>query len=401
MQYCLKLSSTAQNPAYSGVFAGKFKLAFDRKPNQIPPLGIQVQPDLHAVGFKQILCRVSSRLCLGAYRTSPSSSLSVLANEPPLYIRQKRLSMQCCLKLSSTAENPAYSGVFAGKFKLAFDCKPNQILPLGTRVQLDLHAIGFKQKDTVQSSISRTPPWLLDHPRVNFDLHCFHKEDTVSEIYRSRFHELCSHCDGFRRLYTDGSKIGDHVASAAVARNSTKTVRLPDKASIFRAELYAISLAMDFIRHSKDSRFIVFSDSKSSLEALNGFRIELNLVLKIIKDCTSLIKAGKVIEFCWISSHVNIKGNERADTAAKAALCLPVISMKLPASDFKPCASRFCLEEWQDIWNSAANNKLHAIYPTVGKCVHNNLVSRRDAVIVNRLKILPTLWRGPTNMYKV
>jgi len=61
--------------------------------------------------------------------------------------------------------------------------------------------------------------------------------------------------------------------------------------------------------------------------------------------------------------------------------------MKLPASEFKTCTSRFCLEEWQDIWNSAANNKLHAIYPTVGKCIHSNLVSRRDAIIINRLKI--------------
>jgi len=59
----------------------------------------------------------------------------------------------------------------------------------------------------------------------------------------------------------------------------------------------------------------------------------------------------------------------------------------LPASEFKPCTSRFCLEYWQDIWNSAANNKLHAIYPTVGKCIRINLVSRRDWVIINRLKI--------------
>jgi len=77
---------------------------------------------------------------------------------------------------------------------------------------------------------------------------------------------------------------------------------------------------------------------------------------------------------------VNIPGNERADTAAKAALCLPVTSMKLPASEFKPYTSRFCLEECQYMWYSDANNKLHAIYPTVDKCIHINLSSRRDAV---------------------
>jgi len=146
-------------------------------------------------------------------------------------------------------------------------------------------------------------------------------------------------------------------------------------------------MTLDFILRSKDTKFIIFSDSVSSLEALNGFKIEVDLVLKIIKEYTSLIKAGKVVEFCWIPSHVNIPGNKRADTAAKAVLCSPVTSMELPASEFKPCVSRFCLEEWQDIWNSAANNKLYAIYPTVGKCVHNNLDLCRDAVIINRLKI--------------
>jgi len=144
---------------------------------------------------------------------------------------------------------------------------------------------------------------------------------------------------------------------------------------------------MDFIRRSKYTKFIVFSDSMSSLEAINVFKIEVALALTIIRDYTSLIKSGKIIGFCWIPSHVNIPGNERADTAAKAALCLPITSTKLPESEFKPCVSRFCLEEWQDIWNNAAKNTLHAIYPTVGKCIHNNLNSRRDAVILHRLKI--------------
>ena len=43
---------------------------------------------------------------------------------------------------------------------------------------------------------------------------------------------------------------------------------------------------MDLIRRSKDTKFVIFSDLMSSLEALNGFKIELDLVQKIIKDYT-------------------------------------------------------------------------------------------------------------------
>ena len=43
----------------------------------------------------------------------------------------------------------------------------------------------------------------------------------------------------------------------------TKTTRLPNKASIFRAELYAIaiSLALVAICRSKEKNFIIFLDS--------------------------------------------------------------------------------------------------------------------------------------------
>jgi len=69
------------------------------------------------------------RLCLGAYRTSPSSNLCVLANEPPLYIRRRKLSIQYCLKPSSSPQNPTHNTVFNCKFKDLFELKPNQIPP--------------------------------------------------------------------------------------------------------------------------------------------------------------------------------------------------------------------------------------------------------------------------------
>jgi len=52
-------------------------------------------------------------------------------------------------------------------------------------------------------------------------------------------------------MYTYGSRMGDRVAAAVVYISTTKTIRLPNKASIFRAELHAISLALAVIRRSR------------------------------------------------------------------------------------------------------------------------------------------------------
>jgi len=87
------------------------------------------------------------------------------------------------------------------------------------------------------------------------------------------FFEFCDHYKDFSQLYTDSSKMGNEVAAAVVRGNVTKTTRLPNKASIFRAELYAISLALSLIRRSKEKHFIIFSDSMSSLEAISGFKL--------------------------------------------------------------------------------------------------------------------------------
>ena len=51
----------------------------------------------------------------------------------------------------------------------------------------------------------------------------------------------------YYRIFTDGSKEGNRVAAAVVHRDNTKCVRLPDTASIFRAELYALLLAIDVV----------------------------------------------------------------------------------------------------------------------------------------------------------
>jgi len=55
-------------------------------------------------------------------------------------------------------------------------------------------------------------------------------------------------------IFTDGAKDGNRVAAAVVHRDSTKSIQLPDTESIFRAELYALLLAIDVMRRSKEKK---------------------------------------------------------------------------------------------------------------------------------------------------
>ena len=55
--------------------------------------------------------------------------------------------------------------------------------------------------------------------------------------------------------------------------------------------------------------------------------------------------------------------------------------------NFLPRAKPLMCREWQEIWNCCDGNKLHAINPTLGVTKQNDFLSRRDAVILNRLQI--------------
>ena len=76
--------------------------------------------------------------------------------QPPFYVRRKRLSMQYSLKLSSTAQNPAYSVVFNGKFKSAFHRKPNQIPLYAFELNRTCMSLALSRKISFPSSTGRT-----------------------------------------------------------------------------------------------------------------------------------------------------------------------------------------------------------------------------------------------------
>ena len=69
------------------------------------------------------------RLALGAFRTSPVEILLVEANEPSLYVRREKLTLQYITKNKAKQQNPAYDVIFNPKYEHLNTRKPKAIRP--------------------------------------------------------------------------------------------------------------------------------------------------------------------------------------------------------------------------------------------------------------------------------
>ena len=76
-----------------------------------------------------------------------------------------------------------------------------------------------------------------------------------------------------------------------------------------------------------------------------------------------------------------------ATSAGDGRFLAGAVALPLPTNVDFPYSLTHCLREWQEIWSNCVNNKLFAIYQTVGSVVHNKGLSRHESVIINRLRI--------------
>ena len=133
--------------------------------------------------------------------------------------------------------------------------------------------------------------------------------------------------------YTDGSVSEGRVSAAFTYLGHPTLIRLGDTASIMQAELTAIHASLQHGLQSP-SRCVVFSDSKSALQALLQHQPSDNInILRGIRDVASRLASTPLI--VWIPSHIGIEGNEAADRAARRALFKPEIDNHLPMSKSK------------------------------------------------------------------
>ena len=353
------------------------------------------------------------RICTGAFKSSPIWSLHAECHEMSPQLRHEQLSLQYAIKLKANKENPAYEEVFHGEDPLAGYASDNssdieedassepitgtQSSQEGKRKSLPPQFCERIGEAAIQSnipferisqqSIPDIEPWLIQVPRIDYRLADRPKAETNPHQYKALFKEVVELYKDHTHIYTDGSKKEEKVGSAAVLSSEIVKKRLPDGSSIFSAEAVALIDALKIIDDSDISKFIIFTDSLSCLQAIENEDVSNALIQRFLVDYTALAtKKKKHIAMCWIPSHIGIDGNEKADKAAKSSLNDAVSPLSIPFSDFIPQAKRYYHNLWQSIWDSSVNF-LTLVHPELKKKIYDPTLSRREQRALCRIRI--------------
>ena len=274
--------------------------------------------------------------------TSPVSSLYAETNEAPLEERRLNLSMNYYLKTRACIENPAHHALheFDQTTRDMYAPKPDGrgglSRPLTRPVGLMVEAAVASAEINVDLIYPlRQPSFPLGTHKYDPSRHNLIEGVSKCMISReeaqAKFNEYCGTLGPHDEVYTDGSKIDERVGAAAVINRHFQngeitcrclSKRLPGNSTIFAAEATAITLAPDYYQHMEPVRHdvVVYSDSMSSLQAIEGKDTENPLICYIMNLLWLLSDKDTYVRFCWIPSHCGIEGNEKVDQSAKESL---------------------------------------------------------------------------------
>ncbi|XP_015919981.2 uncharacterized protein [Parasteatoda tepidariorum] len=173
-------------------------------------------------------------------------------------------------------------------------------------------------------------------------------------------------------IFTDGSRMEvanpntkdkeDRTGSGMIAKLDGETIevasiRLTNNSSVYVAELVAIKKAISIKRQWLSDmdypRVTIYSDSLSSLQALNNPKP----ISKLVEEIKLLWHDN--IDCNWVKAHAGIQDNEEADRAAKEATSDCNISIEVPSSNaqIKTVVKSHNMSGWKREWQSSGKGR--------------------------------------------
>ena len=329
------------------------------------------------------------RLSTGAFRTSPVLSIYADAGEPPLQSRRNILMLNYAAKILASRGHPCFNIVFNPKFLRIFIIRTRATKPLCIRLKEFIEASGIQLPDVAPIVYPDIPPWIIPHPKIYEAFKGLQKEYSTTSEYQYHFNEFVSRHKDSRLVYTDGSKSEAACACAvSSAYHGIMQTRLSPLCSIYTAELIAIKMALRMVAGVCNRSTIICTDSKSSLQSIATIFPTHPIVQDIQIALYNICKRGREVSFLWVPGHMGIRGNEKADAAAKAALTLVAqATASVTYQDLQTAMRRIVLRQWSEVWTNVTNNKLRMIKPVTSVWSSSVGRNRREEVIITRLRI--------------
>ena len=150
------------------------------------------------------------------------------------------------------------------------------------------------------------PPWTFPSVRISLFLlnrvKAFH---FPSELRCSALEDAPLHAPSVP-IYNNGSKSREGVGCVDAFPDLDVFISLPVVSSIITVELCVIFFALSSISFHDNNNFIIYSDSRSVLQALGSLYTHNTLVLKMQRFLCDFQARRKCLPFCWIPSHVGL-----------------------------------------------------------------------------------------------
>ena len=196
--------------------------------------------------------------------------------------------------------------------------------------------------------------WKLSNLDVCCDLIALKKNSHNAEEMKRKFIDHIRLHSNAVHLYTDGSKSPEGVGYAYCGESVQIAKRIQPDATVFTAELYAIYDCISYINESNQDHFVIFSDSRCALLALQKY-LNPNPQVQMIQ--CHIHSSPKEIKLCWVPSHVGVPLNEVADELAKGAVTNQnVTTVNLSRSDYRRVMKYTVTHKWREKWNHIENN---------------------------------------------
>ncbi|GFW51839.1 putative RNA-directed DNA polymerase from transposon X-element [Trichonephila clavipes] len=324
------------------------------------------------------------RICSGAFRTSPVTSLYVVCHQLPLELRRRQLSANYFIRTMSVPSHPLKPFTLAIGLNRLYEARSFHIKHFSERAKAVLNDAHLNNINIQENNIFAFPPWDIHifnyhNPFLGYD-----KAGTADVLYQQLFSFHRSKYSKYIPVYTDGSKTAGHVGCGVVFNNTILSFSLQNSMSVFSAELTAILIALQHILISKHRHFCVYTDRMSALESLHFLTERRHpTVIEILLLLRKLERKGFDIIFSWVPGHVGILGNEQADTAARSMS--DHMQRPVCCQDLKTSAKNYIHRVWQETWDQQVLNKLHSIHPSTSHWAA--LPVRRHDVHLTRLCI--------------